>query len=1447
MEEIVPEAAEQAVKKEVERGIRYPHEQMQYPEYEPHIPTTPRPLPIIPTPKEKRPWGIRIPLPGGAVGLGPEGGRGSQIDLERLWNEWEALGRTRGTEFSLPWDRDKTINVGGREQVGSTLAGLGQALKGIPSHPDATPKVGQMPIGTPMGMGGQVGGGFMPDPDRISTGPSFAERFQAGKEQWKEQDPVTVAMAELEATFKEQYPNPTRVQEAQHASELARIANELPFEEGFWPGMGHLVGGEFTNPIAILTGKALYGPATKLGLKGLGYGLKGLAKVGWEGYKFLPNLLSRAAINVWETVLSPIQVGTSKKFMREEGVKPVIRKTIEEAEKQAKQVERFEDVDPQVLKQRGEVGEVPISEPKLGSTVGIWQNLRDWAGENWVKAEQKVPWLKHADNLLPGESLSNFRKVADEVNEGNVKGTGTSYINVLRSDVYEGSAALNQRADDLGIDLDVFIRDWVEGVENIQPRKTISELKGLNQKRVAQMAARTAEVGEIEEQLGPRQYLERVRIAGVTKNLQKAEEPFYGVMKHLEEKYGTTKMKGVRRGILFGDKRRTSWTIVEAYEEMMFGSEGILDHIIKIQNKNYTLNKNNTELLKYWTPDGFGNLIKGPLDFRVLLDAIENIWARDPLSWNSRIPGSYEIDKIETLLGSMVRDPLRRKKSNSLRGLFNVIVNAEGIWGTNIRLKPVRESAKRVIDTLDKYFPQQMGFARTMDQWGSNTFMDLVADVASGAKHMVAMAEWSVSMIQNMSMIPRFGDIWLDAAKVMARSSFPGGEASIREMSAKIRKDPYFNILNEHLHLPLDEPGKAALVHGEEVAPMGETFISRWMRRYFPLAEVSERSTRAFIASVRYYSAKRMIQNHKIATGKMPSQEAIAVYSRLTESLSGRGPLPGFDVPIPGTKWQPLSGKSSTMGKAVGETGQYSGLGNALYSILNAAVFSVRKQTGPFDVVLTAMRGRQLKDIKNVQEAAMVRQQINYTTQKLMAAFFLIGQTVGLIHLGNKLGTIPKDQLYAEIDPRSPNFWGIRDGLTWFRPTGEYTKWFVKLTQLMVGEQKSGLTGLITEKERWGGEGKSIIPTEDSLVAKQARQLVSPIGSTIISYDKGEGLFGEKYELMNDLRDDQFSDPDSFFWKNLAQLILREGRDIFNAYGTAGVDPDVAEELGLDPAELQPESVWAAANRIRRIGTGLGAAMFGLPQTYENVSTFVERYGLDYNKMTPKQKAIASRLFEEEQFKKTGETQVEPEIIGERIDKQSAVNNLINESFDYRVGNTETSRTLKEWLAQYEGKKFPYQIQRKVQNRFSEIMEVSSQQRLQEMAGEGYLSESAQDLKRSQLPEAKQLQMMIQDRVQEANIDQKNKVLLDNLGRIIRNKQYEDEVKADLLEIVFRDTYNFTIPQELLPVLSDRTRESYEIAEFLRNKYYDRGYQPISTSPKDVAEIMEVVAPLFNR
>ena len=49
---------------------------------------------------------------------------------------------------------------------------------------------------------------------------------------------------------------------------------------------------------------------------------------------------------------------------------------------------------------------------------------------------------------------------------------------------------------------------------------------------------------------------------------------------------------------------------------------------------------------------------------------MENIWARDPLSWNSRIPGSYEIDKIEKFTNPSTRTGAYSDKLQPLKKAF---------------------------------------------------------------------------------------------------------------------------------------------------------------------------------------------------------------------------------------------------------------------------------------------------------------------------------------------------------------------------------------------------------------------------------------------------------------------------------------------------------------------------------------------------------------------------------------------------------------------------------------------------------------------------------------------------------------------------------------------------------------------------------------------------------
>ena len=1432
---------------------------MQYPEYEPRVPKTPRPPPIIPKEErrmdEARPLGGRIPLPGGAVGWGPEGGLGSQFDLERLWNEWEALGRTRGTEFSLPWDRSKKIHVGGRAQVGSTLAGLGQALKGIPSHP------GTM-SGTPLGMGGQVTGltpslglamqekyapEFIPDPDRILTRPSFAERFQAGKQQWKEQDPVTVAMTEMEATFKEQYPNPTRAQEAQHASELARIANELPFEEGFWPGARHLVSGEFTNPMAILTGKALYGPATKLGLRGLG-------KLGGKAYKFLPDIGGKAIVNFYNSLLQP-------GLKQTEAFTGITGKTIARAEKQvASTVEVFNQpgVDPRF---KAKLGHDPISYPKLPA----FDESRNWvkdvfydAAKNF-KTERLVPWFKVMQDWLPNRlSRDSVNKIANAAEETNIfDGNNSSFIHFLRSDSHVQSSELRKYADELGIDFDQFIADWVEAINNIKPRNIFKTRGKEIKSRISQSVARLGK--QAEELTG--QSAAEVKIAkqkALTPGVDESDQPFEGVFDFLNKKYGTNKIITTpRRGMVKDPDikysgSRTKITMAEAYEQFMFGGRGILKHLDFIQNENYTRNQKNQVVAAYMLPDSWGNYIKGHLDIVVLGDGLRAIFAKNPKSLKSKIPGGYEIDRIEALFGTGVKDVLKRKRSTTINSMMKNFYEAFGeSW--------IPKAVNDVSDVLNKSWlkvnpitlediarselPETAGPAtRTFNRelyknWGSNTFLELLTDVFAGLKHTVAMAEYSVSMIQNIPHFAANTDIWMAAMKVSVKASFPGGEASIRQMVKSIKEDPYFTIAEKHLDLPLDEGVGLTLKRGEEAVPLGQTFISRGMRKYFPLAQVSERSTRAFIAAMRFYSFKRYVQLHKAITGKLPDDELLDAYARMAQAWGGRGPLPFADIPVgPG---KGIGGKSLKGGD---KQKSWTAVGDAIYNATNVLIFSLRKQTAPADILGTFFRGKQFESAgKSAQDAFVARQIYNHHMKKLASFMLLIGQTIGLIHIGNKMGTIPKDELSAVIDPLSSAFYKIRAGNTYLSFGGDLTKHLGIAYRIGMGMQKSAATGLKYEKPRW------------DMAKKQTEYLLSPGAGLILGYLRGEDVFGREMEFGK-LGQSTFEphtkgrgdistitpldllpilgNPTSLA-SRLTPIVFREWKDIFDSFNRVGVDPEVARQLGVDPEELSPESLWDQIHSVGEAGIGVAGSMVGITQTYQTVQDFVGEYGLDWNTMTDKQKRVARDLFEKQQTEEGFAPRKEKPIVGDRIDKQSAVSNIMNESFTYEGPNIPKQRLKgSDWLILFksESMEIPDQFREIVSRRFSEILNKTSSQALQEMVGEPYITESAKDVKKQQLEKWQQTQMEWRDEIYSAPLKDRGEVRTQLELKLLKDPDMPWSLKANIWTWYQMNTYNFEIPQELLAVLPDyrgSPKRNYIEAERYRTGFYDRGQKLI--------------------
>lgn len=129
------------------------------------------------------------------------------------------------------------------------------------------------------------------------------------------------------------------------------------------------------------------------------------------------------------------------------------------------------------------------------------------------------------------------------------------------------------------------------------------------------------------------------------------------------------------------------------------------------------------------------------------------------------------------------------------------------------------------------------------------------------------------------------------------------------------------------------------------------------------------------------------------------------------------------------------------------------------------------------------------------------------------------------------------DKFHVELDPRSSDFFKIRQGNTRWNPLGGFQSIIRATSQFSFGSKKSTTTGLIQEL----GSDKAFGQTRGDVVSRFFRSKLSPSAALIWDLVQGEDMVGDPVTLRSSL------------WDNLVPLTVQSIWESWKDYGALSI------------------------------------------------------------------------------------------------------------------------------------------------------------------------------------------------------------------------------------------------------------------------------------------------------
>ena len=291
--------------------------------------------------------------------------------------------------------------------------------------------------------------------------------------------------------------------------------------------------------------------------------------------------------------------------------------------------------------------------------------------------------------------------------------------------------------------------------------------------------------------------------------------------------------------------------------------------------------------------------------------------------------------------------------------------------------------------------------------WGTKV-MDFLTEAANIPRVMLATADMSAPLRQGIIMMGDHPVLWGKAFGKMFQFAF----------KPEVFREYFDKDLREHRHYDLMRKSKVAITDPKK--PIGEreeAFISRVLQKIPGLkipVEFAERAYTGFLTKLRV-DAFSLWTDELLAQGLSPvkDKKVFDAAANVVNTFTGRGSL----------------------GKNLNKIGPQ----------LNVLLFSPRLIAARFNSLNPVWYATQPKEVR----------------MKVLGDFakFVIAGTTTLALI--KLATADRDDVSVETNPRSADFGKIRIGNTRFDIWGGHQQFARALTQIILGERKSTITGRV--------------------------------------------------------------------------------------------------------------------------------------------------------------------------------------------------------------------------------------------------------------------------------------------------------------------------------------------------------------------------------------------------
>lgn len=330
------------------------------------------------------------------------------------------------------------------------------------------------------------------------------------------------------------------------------------------------------------------------------------------------------------------------------------------------------------------------------------------------------------------------------------------------------------------------------------------------------------------------------------------------------------------------------------------------------------------------------------------------------------------------------------------------------------------------------------------------------------------MASMDFSALLNQGLIPTLSHpkMALSAMKQMKDSMLSEGE--FNRWFQEIQDSPRWDLIKDKMKIRLTDPFSPFLEAREEAFGGGYAEQIPFLGTH--LIKGSERAYVQYLNKLRWDMANRLIKKWE-DDGKTfdNSEKLYKLTGKFVNDITGSGELPM-------------------------KLEQYNGIFNSLFFSPRLLVSRLRLLSGYYLVAPPELRKEFLKEMGT--SLGLV--------SAVVMAFYL-----------RSMGGDDDDpnKIKVELDPRSTDFFKIRQGDTRYNPLGGFQPLVRLSAQMIKGEAKSANSGVIQKLDGEGPFGRD----RGSELWRFVRGKASPIAASFINAINGENIVGEKTTLKNEI------------------------------------------------------------------------------------------------------------------------------------------------------------------------------------------------------------------------------------------------------------------------------------------------------------------------------------------